>query len=154
MRDFNAGDQKKKRARIQIPENPGNLSQELLSELESLVKASIKDGYLSCPVAWGIANKLNVPRIAVGAIADKLGTRVTDCQLGCFKVDKTPFDNASGVNISAAVINTLKELQETGQLTCARAIELARQNHLDSMVLANRINAMKFKIRDCQLGCF
>jgi hypothetical protein len=154
MRDFNADDKKKKHARIQIPENPGNLSHELLSELESLVNASIKNGYLSCPVAWGIASKLNVPRIAVGALADKLGTRVTDCQLGCFKVDKTPFDYESGADISAAVIKTLTELQETGQLTCARAIELARQNNLDSMVLANRINAMKFKIRDCQLGCF
>jgi hypothetical protein len=154
MRDFNAGDQKKKRTRIQIPENPGHLSEEKLAELESQVKAAIKDGYLSCPVAWGIAAKMNVPRMAVGALADKQGTRITDCQLGCFKVDKTPFDNSTGGRISAGVIQQIKELQENGQLTCARAIELARQNNLDSLVLANQINAMRFKIRDCQLGCF
>jgi molybdate transport system regulatory protein len=154
MREFNPSDKKKKRARIQIPENPGNLSPELLSNLENVVKASIKDGYLSCPVAWGIANKLNISKISVGAVADKLGTRITNCQLGCFKVDKTPFDNSSDSNISVEIINLLKELQETDQLTCDKAIELARRHNLEPMVLANQINAMRFKIRNCQLGCF
>ena len=154
MRDLNAGDQRKKRARIQLPENPGHLSPENLARLESQVKDNIKDGYLSCPIAWGLAAKLNVPRIAVGALADKFGTRITECQLGCFKVDKTPFDNSPAGNFSAGLIQQLKELGETGQLTCARANELARQNNLDPLVLAGQINVMRLKIRECQLGCF
>ncbi len=154
MRDFNAGDKNKKRTRIQMPENPGNLSKEALAELERQVKASIKDGYLSCPVAWSIAARMNVPRIAVGAMADKLGTRITDCQLGCFKVEKTPYDNLSGGNIAPGVIQQIQELQENGHLTCAKVNELARNNHLNSLVLANQINAMRLKIRECQLGCF
>jgi hypothetical protein len=154
VRDFNAGDHKKKLARIQLPENPGHLSGEDLARLESQVKASIKNGYLSCPVAWRIAAELHVPRIAAGALADKLGTRITDCQLGCFKVDKTPFICASGSSLSAEVVQTLKELQETGQLTCAKAHELAGQYKIDSLVLGNQMSALNIKISQCQLGCF
>jgi len=154
MRDFNEGDRKKKSARIQIQKNPGNLSEESLSELESVVKASLKDGYLSCPVAWGIARKSNVPKIVVGEIADRLGIRITNCQLGCFKIEKTPYDNSSYSNIDGEICNILKELHETEQLTCAKAFELARQFDLKPMVIANEVNAMGLRIRGCQLGCF
>ena len=154
MRDFNEGDRKKKSARIQIQKNPGNLSEESLSELESVVKASLKDGYLSCPVAWGIARKSNVPKIVVGEITDRLGIRITNCQLGCFKIEKTPYDNSSYSNIDGEICNILKELHETDQLTCAKVFELARQFNLKPMVTANEVNAMRLKIRGCQLGCF
>jgi len=154
MRDFNEGDRKKKSARIQIQKNPGNLSEESLSELESVVKASLKDGYLSCPVAWGIARKSNVPKIVVGEITDRLGIRITNCQLGCFKIEKTPYDSSSYSNIDGEIRNILKELHETDQLSCAKAFELARQLNLKPMVIANEVNAMGLKIRGCQLGCF
>ena len=154
MRDFNEADRKKKMERIHIRENTGNLSKESLSELENLVKASLKDGYLSCPVAWVIAKKSNVPKIVVGEITDSLGIRITNCQLGCFKIEKTPYNNSSYSNINGEICNILKELHETDQLTCAKAFELARQFNLKSMVIANEVNAMGLKIRGCQLGCF
>ncbi|GAI11094.1 unnamed protein product, partial [marine sediment metagenome] len=75
MRDFNETDKKKKKARIQIPENPANLSKEKLLQLEDKVKASLKDGYLSCPIAWKIAKEADVPKIAVGEITDRLSIR-------------------------------------------------------------------------------
>jgi len=154
MRDFNEVDREKRSARIQIQKNPGNLSEELLSELESVVKASLKDGYLSCPVAWGIARKSNVPKIVVGEIADRLGIRIANCQLGCFEIEKTPYDNSYYSNIDGEICNILKELHETDQLTCAKAFELARQFKLKPIVIANEVNAMGLKIRGCQLGCF
>ena len=154
MRDFNDADRKKKMARIQIREKTGSLSKESLSELESVVKASLKDGYLSCPIAWGIAKKSNIPKIVVGDVADSMGIRITNCQLGCFKIEKTPYDKSFYSDIDGEICNILKELHETGQLTCAKAFELARQFNLKPMVIANNVNAMGLKIRGCQLGCF
>jgi hypothetical protein len=154
MRDFNEADKKKKQKRIQIEENPGNLSKEQLSYLEERVKASLKDGYLSCPIAWKIADEANVPRIAVGNITDRLGLRVTSCQVGCFKVDKTVPQNIVPKNIDAAIIATMEALNETRELTCAKVIALAVQNKLASMDLADIANLRKWKIRQCQLGCF
>ena len=154
MRDFSEGDQKKKKARIRIQENPGNLSKELLSQLEGAVKASLKDGYLSCPVAWKIAKEANAPKVAVGEIADRLGIRITNCQVGCFQIEKTPYDKSAHKNIDGEIITILETLKETDQLTCAKVFDLARKFKLKPMVIANEVNARGLKIRRCQLGCF
>jgi hypothetical protein len=59
--------------------------------VEQAVKAALKDGYVACPSGWKIARDAGVTRLDVGAMIDKLGVRVTDCQLGCFKVSKTAY---------------------------------------------------------------
>ncbi|MBW2342073.1 MAG: hypothetical protein JRF50_17310 [Deltaproteobacteria bacterium] len=154
MRDFSEADQKKKNERIHIQENPGNLSKGLLSQLEGTLKAALKDGYLSCPVAWEIAKESDVPKTAIGEIADRLSIRITNCQLGCFKIEKTPYDKSVHKNIDGEVITTLETLKEKDQLTCAKVFELARQFKLKPMVIANEVNAIGLKVRGCQLGCF
>jgi len=146
--------EKRKIERIQIQENPGDLSKESLSELESVVKASLKDGYLSCPIAWGIAKKFNVPKIVVGEITDRLGIRITNCQLGCFKIEKTPYDKSTHKNIDGEVIAMLETLKENDQLSCAKVFDLAWQYRLKPIVLANEMSARGLKISGCQLGCF
>ena len=154
MRDFNETDKKKKKARIQIQKNPANLSKAVLSQLEDKVKASLKDGYLPCSVAWSIAKDANVPKIAVGEITDRLGIRITDCQIGFFKIEKTPYDNLVYDNIDGEFITVLETLAGNSQLTCAKVFDLARQFKLKPMVIANVANAQELNIRDCQLGCF
>jgi hypothetical protein len=154
MRDFNEGDRKKKSERIHIQQNPGNLSEELLSQLEGTVKTSLRDGYLSCPVAWKIAKQYNVPKVAIGEITDRLGIRITNCQIGCFKIEKTPYDNSVHKNIDGEIITMLETLKENNQLTCAKVFDLARQFKLKPMVIANEANVRDLKIHGCQLGCF
>ncbi|MBE0617268.1 MAG: hypothetical protein IH608_05000, partial [Proteobacteria bacterium] len=89
MRDFNDADRKKKKGRIQLPENPDNLSAEALSRLEAAVRAAVRDGCVACPAGWRVAKEQGVSCLAVGVTIDRLGIRVADCQLGCFAVSKT-----------------------------------------------------------------
>jgi len=154
MRNFNEADKAKKSARIIIPNNPDNLSKEEVSRLESILKASLKDGYLSCPVAWEIANEANVTKIAVGEIADSLGVRITDCQIGFFKKDKTAYDNPEHKSIDGEFITMLKILNENNQLTCAKVFELARKFKLKPITIAHEAGGQGLKIIRCQLGCF
>ena len=154
MRDFNEADKEKKRERVKIGENPVCLPDEKLAELEAAVKASIKSGYLSCPVAWQLAKKAGVPRIAVGAITDKLGIRITDCQLGCFKVDKTPYDGPAPEEADAGLTARLEELAQDSKITCAEAFGLAHEMKITPQAVAEAVNINGMKIRDCQLGCF
>ncbi len=154
MRDFNKADREKKNKRIQIQENPGNLSTEALSRLEGTVKASLKDGYLPCPVAWKIAKEANVPKVAIGDITDRLGIRITNCQIGCFKIERTPHDNSGHESIDGVITTILETLKENNQLTCAKVFDLARQFKLKPMVIANEANVRDLKIHGCQLGCF
>lgn len=154
MRNFDDADRQKKSGRTQLPENPANLSEEILAQLESSVRASLRDGYVPCPAAWKIAKDAGVPRRAVGAVTDRLGVRVTDCQLGCFKVDKTPFEGSGNVNVDENIARRVETLQENSELTCANVFELARELNVKPMTVADVINVRGYKIRQCQLGCF
>jgi hypothetical protein len=154
MRNFNETDKAKKSERIRLNENPAVLSDKKIAELETAVRASLKDGYLSCPVAWSIAKKAGVPRIAVGAVTDKLGFRITDCQLGCFKVDKTPYDGSVAKEVEVKLSDRLADSAEGNKITCAAAHELARELKVVPMAVAEAMNVKGMKIRDCQLGCF
>jgi hypothetical protein len=154
MRDFNEADKVKKNARIQIPSNPDNLSEEKLAQLEGMMKESLKDGYLSCPIAWKIAKESNVTKIAVGEIADRLGVRIADCQIGFFKKDKTSYDDPEHKSIDSGIITALKTLNENKQLTCTKVFDLAHQYKQKPITISNEAGVQGLKIYSCQLGCF
>ena len=154
MRSFNEADREKKSERIQIKENYGNLSGELIAQVEGTIKSSLKEGYLPCPIAWKIARDYNIPKIAVGEIADRLGIRITNCQLGCFKIEKTPYNESAHKNIDGEVITLLEDLEEKGQLTCSTIFDLARQSKIKPIAISNEMSARGMKICGCQLGCF
>ena len=153
MRRFNEADREKKSESIQIKENYRNLSGELIAQIEGTIKSSLEEGYLPCPIAWKIARDYNVPKIAVGEIADRLGIRVTNCQLGCFKIEKTPHGESTH-SIDEEVVTLLEELKEKSQITCSMVFDLARQFKIKPLAIANEMNARGMKIRGCQLGCF
>jgi hypothetical protein len=153
-RDFSNADHARKKGRIELPENPADLPPEGLKELERAVLAAVKDGYIACPAAWKVAADRNVPKIAVGAMMDKLGLRFTDCQLGCFKVDKTPYDGGERPGIPDAVAERIEALQQSGGLTCANVFALARELGVKPLTAADAANVRGYKIRQCQLGCF
>ena len=48
------------------------------------LRAAAPSSTLSCPAAWQLADALGLPRPLLGAAADHLGIRITNCSLGCF----------------------------------------------------------------------
>ncbi len=154
MRDFNDKDRTKKSPRIQLGENPANLPSERLALLESAVRAALKDGYLPCPAGWKIAKDMAIPGIAVGAVMDKLGVRVTNCQLGFFKVDKTAYPGAAPQEASPEIAAGLRELDAARDLTCPAVFELARRLKTTPMKVSGAANILGLKIGGCRLGCF
>ncbi len=154
MRSFGEADRKKKKTRIQLQENPGKLSNELLSQLEDTVKASLKDGYIPCAVAFKIAKEAQVPKVAIGKMTDRLGIRVANCQIGCFKVDKTIQDNSAHEDLDDGIVSKLNVLKENNELTCANVFDLAQQLTSTPMAIANVANLRNLRIHNCQLGCF
>ena len=154
MRNFNEVDKKKKLSRIQLPENPEGLPQEVLSQLENMVKASLRDDNLQCATAFKIAKQAKVPKIAVGELTDRLGFRITNCQIGCFKVDKTVRDNVVQKKLVDEITPMLESLKQKDGFTCVKVFELALQLKLTPMAIADVVNLRNWKIHHCQLGCF
>lgn len=54
------------------------------SELREALTERSTSKTIPCPTAWQIADDLAIPRILVGVAANKMGIRITHCQLGCF----------------------------------------------------------------------
>ncbi|GAB7025017.1 hypothetical protein [Geotalea toluenoxydans] len=154
MRDFNDADRQKKKGRINLPENPDNLSQEALQDLETAVRGAARDGYVPCPSAWRIAADAGISRLAVGAMIDRLGLRITDCQLGCFKVSKTAHTGTVKEPFTEEIARRVAALGEKGEFTCTAAAALARELKVKPMAVAEAANVQKYKIKQCQLGCF
>ena len=127
---------------------------ETLARLESAVSTALKDGYLPCAVGWKIAKDIAIPRIAVGAVMDKLGVRITDCQLGFFMVDSTPHVGTTPHEPSPELVSALRELDAARDLTCLAAFELARRLKTTPMRVSEAANILELKIKSCQLGCF
>jgi hypothetical protein len=48
------------------------------------MRASLVNGKLPCAVAFQIAKKLKVGLKQVGDAANRLGIKISSCQLGCF----------------------------------------------------------------------
>jgi hypothetical protein len=154
MRNFNDADRKKKKARIKTKENPANLTAEELARLEAAVKKSLKEGYLACPTAFKLAREARVPGIAIGEVTDRLGVRITDCQIGFFKVEKTVFKGTVSQTADKEIAGILADLSQNGELTCASVFALARKLKRTPLEVADVANNHQLKIHQCQLGCF
>jgi hypothetical protein len=154
MRDFSDTDSKNKGSRIKLPDNPDNLTAETRSQVEHAIRAALKDGYLACPSGWKIAKNAGVSRLDVGAMIDKLGVRVTDCQLGCFKVSKAASTSMAIEPCSDEAARRIEFLGDKGELTCSNVFTLALELKVKPMSLAAAANCMGHKTRHCQLGCF
>ena len=154
MRDFNDADRKKKSLRISLPDNPGNLSKEALARLEAAVKEAGSEGSVACPSGWKLARDLGVSRLDVGVMIDRLGLRVTNCQLGCFKESKTARIGAVAEPADEEVARRVEALRDKDELTCANVFALAQELKVKPMTVADAANARGYKLRQCQLGCF
>jgi hypothetical protein len=154
MRAFTDADRQKKKRRIELPENPGNLDPEALSRLEAAVRAKAKEGLVPCPTAWGIAREQGVSRLDVGVRIDKLGFRVSDCQLGCFQVGKTSRLGTAPEPADPELARRVEALYQRGELTCANIFALAGELGVAPRAVADAANARGHKLRQCQLGCF
>jgi hypothetical protein len=53
-------------------------------ELEAAIRARVKDGKITCPEMFAIAEKFGLPRKQVGDAANGLKIKIHNCQLGCF----------------------------------------------------------------------
>jgi len=52
--------------------------------LERAIREAVTDGRLSCDASWKIAKEFKMAKIRVSAACEKLGIKISHCQLGAF----------------------------------------------------------------------
>jgi hypothetical protein len=144
---FDDADREKKKTRVTAKD-----ATKTPAGLTEAIKTSLADGYLPCTTAFEIAKKFKTAPSVVGNAADDMGIRVTDCRLGCFKVDKTV--QKSTKNIKPEITGAVESENARSPLTCASAFGLAKRLKVSTMEIADAANAAHIKFRNCQLGCF
>jgi hypothetical protein len=61
-----------------------SLSIEKERELEKAINEVLSEGKLQCAMAFKVAKQHGVAPGTVGDVANKLGIKIKNCQLGCF----------------------------------------------------------------------
>ena len=57
----------------------------LTPELEKYLSSLLVNGRLTCKAAWSVADRFNLSKLQIGANCDRLGIKISDCQLGTFR---------------------------------------------------------------------
>ncbi|MBI4296007.1 MAG: hypothetical protein HY667_02680 [Chloroflexi bacterium] len=122
--------------------------------LEEEVTASLVEGSLPCAVAFKVARKLQVTPRVVGDVADTLGIRIVNCQLGCFIVEKAVHGDVDSLLVSETVMGRVKSSLIDGRLSCPAAFKVSRELKVARQEVGDAANKLRVKIVSCQLSCF
>lgn len=123
-------------------------------QLAAAIKAAAKHGTLFCAAAFDIAASHAAPPALVGAALDADKIRITHCQLGLFGYGEKKKVVAPADTIAVDLRRAIESHLADGSLTCAAAWEIAESLSLSKIEVAAACEAMKIKIRCCQLGAF
>ncbi len=127
-----------------------------MSNIETTVKASLRDGRLPCTFAFRIASEHGWTPEKVGAEADRLGVRISRCQLGLFGYDAFGQKGLARAleQVPGDVTVSLHAATSDGQISCAALWAIARQHGLPRVAVACAAETLDLRITSCQLGCF
>jgi hypothetical protein len=114
-------------------------------------------GELACAVGEKVSKELKVDISEVGITADLLEMKIKKCQLGLFGWGKKPGhgkDLHAADSVSVEMKSTLEKAAESGAMTCASVWVIADQLGVERKTVSAACEALKLKIRKCQLGAF
>jgi hypothetical protein len=121
------------------------------------VRDKTKDGRLSCAAGEKISRDLGVKISEVGVTADLLEIKINKCQLGLFGYGEKP-NLGKDISAKGPVSEELKKALEgavkNGEITCAVLWMTADRLGATRKAAASACDALKIKIRMCQLGAF
>jgi len=124
---------------------------------DTLLAAAGSGRTIGCAKAHSIALGLGVPPSTLRSVADRLGVRIVECQLGLFgySIPHTPDDKQLevGANVPHDLVQKLKH-RSGGSLSCAEAWAIAKDCGVDRRTVGAVADAMGIHLTNCQLGCF
>jgi hypothetical protein len=130
----------------------------MTEEIKAKIESSLSNGQLPCTVAHVIAYELGVKPLQVGQTADEMEIAISLCQLGCFGYGPKAEGKSKILRPTTKKDENLMErLCSTaveGSIPCIRLWQIAAEFGLERLAVSNAAEALRLKIRPCQLGCF
>ncbi|MEN6369382.1 MAG: hypothetical protein ABFD77_06750 [Thermotogota bacterium] len=127
-----------------------------MSESDQAIREAAHGGLLPCALAFGIAERVGVTPDTVRADADRLGVRISVCQLGLFGYDAFGERRVAHKlsHVPEELRRALDEASAGEGLACAAAWRLADERGLPRLLLGSAAETVGARICRCQLGCF
>ena len=122
--------------------------------IKDSVLAKAKSGELPCAVAFKIAAEVNAPPAEVGKAVDLLDFRLVKCQLGLFGYQPNKKIVAPKAPEDPDLEKAIRTAFKDGRLSCRDAWGIAQKFQLPKMAVSAACEALKIKIKPCQLGAF
>ena len=121
------------------------------------IREKAPGGELACAIGEKISKELKVDISEVGITADLLEMKIMKCQLGLFGWGNKPGhgkDVHAADSVSVEMKRALDEAAENGAVTCAAAWTIADRLGTERKAVSAACDALKLKIKKCQLGAF
>jgi hypothetical protein len=122
--------------------------------LKQEVLQAAKENNVSCPVAEEIAKRKAVALGDVGIALDLLNINIIECQLGLFGFSPQKKIVQPAKEVASDLKQAINDGLSDGRLPCAVAWAIAKQLNLPRMKVSAACEALKIKIKPCQLGAF
>jgi len=118
------------------------------------VEKSTIEGKISCSDAEEITGTLSVTMQEVGVNLDLMGIQISRCQLGLFGYSPEKTIVKPARTVPAELERTIKSDLINNRLPCAAAWNIAEKFSLSRMEVSSACEALKIKVKPCQLGAF
>jgi hypothetical protein len=123
-------------------------------EIAKAVEKRAVRGEITCADAFAIAAELHVPPGEVGIAIDLMEIRISKCQLGLFGYGAEKIVVKPAETISMELEKAIRAALLNGRLPCAVGWEIAQVFNISRMNISSACEAIKIKIKPCQLGAF
>ncbi len=122
-------------------------------DIAEALRNAAEKGSLSCAAAARLADFLRKDMGVIGMHMDLLEIQLTRCQLGLFGYPQGRIVNAAYA-VPPDLERAIRSVLRDGRLPCLASWEIARRFDMPKMEVAAACEALKIKIKPCQLGAF
>jgi hypothetical protein len=126
--------------------------------LAEAVRGKTVKGEIACAHAEMITKQTGVTMEEIGAVIDLLEIRIRRCQIGLFGYPKERFPEGRVVKAAESVEPDLEASIRShlvaGRLPCKSAWKIAAEYRIPKMAVSSACEALKIKVKPCQLGSF
>jgi hypothetical protein len=123
-------------------------------QIAAAVQKRAAGAEINCADATAIAENLSVDMLKVGETIDLLEIRLRRCQLGLFGFEGTKLIVKPAAKVSAELEKAIRGSLTEGRLSCLAAWNIADSMGIARMDVTSACEALKLKIKPCQLGAF